>query len=177
MTENIERLLTNYLNARLSWEAWLFMNNADLLKPKPEIRNYVDSNKLLFHLRFLSMKDFHIELYKILKKSKNNKDNIFNLLEQLKQKKTKTSKVEKVLSKLIEHESTIKTILDTRDKFYAHLDEDYRDYLTTMNVEEILFIFIEIEKGIMLLTSKQTLVNRLNDLPSRNDFELCIGST
>ena len=42
----------------------------------------VENSPLLSHLRYLALKDYHIELYKVLKKSPSNKDNIFNLLEK-----------------------------------------------------------------------------------------------
>ena len=62
-----ERLLKNYYNARKSWEGWCYLNNIDLKKKNSSIREYVDQNELLYHCRYLLLKDLHIELYKIIK--------------------------------------------------------------------------------------------------------------
>ena len=77
MQSKITRLLKNFSNARRSWECWCFMVNFNLDNPNLQIVSVVNANPLLFHLRYLSLKDFYIELYKILKNSKNNSDNIF----------------------------------------------------------------------------------------------------
>ena len=83
MTSAIKRLLKNYSNARQSWESWCYMINYNCKERDSTIPKYIDTNELLFHLRYLAMKDFHIELYKILKQTKNNQDNIFTLLENV----------------------------------------------------------------------------------------------
>src|SRR5258706_15605703 len=85
MDTKLDRLLKNYSNARRSWESWCFMVNFNLDKPNAEVREKVDNNPLLFHLRYLALKDFYIEVYKVLKNSKNNSDNIFSQLQELKE--------------------------------------------------------------------------------------------
>ena len=84
MGSKIERLLKNYSNARKSWEAWCFMSglNNELKQEFRATKLQVENSPLLSHLRYLALKDYHIELYKVLKKSPSNKDNIFNLLEK-----------------------------------------------------------------------------------------------
>jgi hypothetical protein len=55
------RLLKNYSNARKNWESWCFMSglNNELKQVDRETKQKVDNNPLLFHLRFLAMKDYH----------------------------------------------------------------------------------------------------------------------
>ena len=84
MGDSINRLIKNHCNARKSWEAWCYMSGFDKENRPSDTKTKIkiDSNPLLFHLRFLALKDFHIEMYKVLKKSKGNRDNIFLLLEK-----------------------------------------------------------------------------------------------
>src|SRR5215204_6591036 len=121
MTSNIERLLKNYSNARQSWEAWCFMVNFDCKEKNSAIVKYIDQHDLLFHLRFLALKDFHIEAYKILRRSSNNKDNVFALLEKVADSdRSKMQAVDSCLAELENQKETIDGIVDLRDKFYAH---------------------------------------------------------
>jgi len=132
----LDRLLKNYYNSRRSWEAWCYLNNIDVQKPNLELRNYCDNNFLLQHVRFLLLKDIHIELYKIIKKGKNTIDNIFTLLIENDSVLANTH-----LKKIEDHNLLIKNITDTRDKFYAHLDKDYNDYLSNAHVNDYYTIF------------------------------------
>lgn len=76
-----ERLLKNYSNARKSWEGWCYLSNIDLKENNSDIKVFVDNNELLYHCRYLLLKDLHIELYKIIKdKESTSRDNIFKLL-------------------------------------------------------------------------------------------------
>lgn len=172
MNTPISRLLINYSNARRSWEAWLFMANYHLTKPDPNEREYINNNELLHHLRYLAFKNFHIEIYKIVKVSKNNNDNIFNLLEKLiERNNSKRLSAEKNLLKLTKNKNTIKRICDIRDKIYAHLDEDYKSYQKQgVPINFYLDCFVAIEEGIMTLTSLKTLQSFLDKIPSKDDL-------
>lgn len=174
MKPEIKRLLKNYSNARQSWEAWCFMVNFNCKTRDRSIVEYIDKHKLLFLLRYLALKDFHIEAYKILKQSRNNKDNIFSLLEQ---KRKSSPAKEKVIMNCLEElercKETITGICDIRDKFYAHLDEGYEAFLKTGTpLPKILNCFMAIEKSIIVLTSKRTIQSYLDKIPSRDDLSL-----
>ena len=176
MLGNIDRLVINYTNARKSWESWCFLNNLHLKNSKPEIIYYVLNNKLLSHLRFLSLKDFQIELYKILKDSKNNKDNIYRLLKEIPEGDSRKSSADKNLLDLANHKKFIMEIIDIRDKFYAHLDKDFKLYIGKEKLVSDLYRCFElIEESIITLTSLEYLMNCLAGITSRDDFELNIN--
>jgi hypothetical protein len=178
MTPNIERLLKNYSNARQSWEAWCFMINFNCDNPNKARLAYIDKNDLLFHLRYLALKDFHIEIYKVLKQGKYDTDSIFKLLKQTAMSdKSKENKVAYNISELEQNRTTIDELCDIRDKFYAHLDKDYEKYLITgTKLADILKCFIAIEQSIITITSLEFLQSYLDNIPSRNDLTLLIES-
>jgi hypothetical protein len=162
-----ERLLRNYFNARKSWEGFCFLNNLDLKTNKPEIRKYTDNNELLYYARYLLFKDLHLELYKILKDSRSTIDNIFGLL-----KNHKSHQADLHLKKLNIFKSEIKLLTDTRDKLYAHLDANYKEYLSSVNVNNYYHIFVLIEQAITILGKENELLKLLNTITSRDEFEL-----
>lgn len=174
MNTPIDRLLKNYSNARRSWETWCFMVNFNLKDPKPDIANYVLNNELLSHLRYLAFKDFHIEMYKIIKNTKNNEDNIVFLLEKLKvDDETKREVIEKNLLELKNNSTTIELICKTRDKFYAHLDKNYESYKDIgLSMPMALNCFIAVENSIITLTSREILQTYLDKIPSKDDMHL-----
>ncbi len=139
-----------------------------------ETKQKVDNNPLLFHLRFLAMKDYHIELYKVLKESYNNKDNIFLLLsKRIRTNPTNKIEVEKALQALNDANSIVIDICDVRDKCYAHLDKDYEKYTSKKQyVVDISNLFYIIEMGIIALSSKEELNIELAKIESRNDYFL-----
>lgn len=167
--EQTERLLKNYSNARKSWEGWCYLNNIDLEIGNHKIIKYTSENELLKHTRYLLCKDFHIELSKILKETWTTADNIFKFL---KEANTTVSKV--ALSKLEEIEETILVITNARDKFYAHLDEDYIDFLGNFKASDYHQTFYLIEQAIIVLGKENELKEILAEIPSRNDFVLDI---
>ena len=176
MENSIERLLLNYSNARQSWEAWCFMINFNCKKPGQERVRYIDTHDLLFHLRYLAMKNFYIEMYKVLRESGNNKDSVFALLKR-KQKEdvTKYDAVELNLSELDKCRDTTKRILELRDKYYAHLDEKYENYLNQgFLLDDITQCFVAVENSIITLTSLKTLQSYLEKVLSRDEFVLSI---
>lgn len=174
MKPEIERLLKNYSNARQSWEAWCFMVNFNCKKRDQSIVEKIDKHELLFHLRFLALKDFHIEAYKVLKNNRNNKDNIFKLLgEKAQSSPSKRRTVVKCLEELEKQKETIDYICNIRDKFYAHLDEDYKDYFKIgTSLSKILNCFTAIEKSIIAVTSKRILQSYLDKIHCRDDLSL-----
>lgn len=149
------------------------LNNDLELKGNLVSKN-IDNNPLLFHLRYLAMKDYHIELYKVLKNSTNNKDNIYNLLEKrIKSNPKNISELEIVLKKLRDEEVVIKDLCDIRDKFYAHLDKNFEKYLLNKNkLEKTQYLFSIIEEIIILLTSYEELMLNLRTIESREDYFL-----
>ena len=133
----------------------------------------VDTHDLFFHLRNLTLKDFHIEAYKILKKSKqNNADNIFNLLKITGVANPDKTKVISIcLDALDTHHATITEICAIRDKYYAHPDVDYEKYLLTGTLlTDIDQVFIAIERAIAVVASPEMLQSYLDKIPSRDDL-------
>lgn len=175
MTDNIERLLVNYSNARKSFEAWCYLNNLDLKICNPELRHYVDNNDLLYHLRYIAHKDFYIELYKILRYKKDNKDNIISLLKTVNPNESKYPDAIKILSEIDAHQHVISRINNIRDKFYAHLDPEHKEYINKDNsIEDLYQCFYLIESSIIVLTSKEFIMTYLDKIPSRDEFNLTI---
>lgn len=173
MTSKIERLLKSYTNCRKSWECWCFMANFNVEKNNLRIVVNVNNNPLLFHLRFLALKDFCIEAYKILKNSKNNPDNIFTQLKEFENVNAdKSFEVNECLISLDNETQTITHICNVRDKFYAHLDKESNDYIDDFKVRNILKCFMAIEKAIIVLSSEETLKRCLDNITSRNEFSL-----
>ncbi len=173
MNESISRLVFNYLNARKSWESLCYMVDLNLKEPKPEVREFVDKNELLIHLRYLAYKDFFIELYKILKDRDNNSDNVFKLLRLVHDGNEYKEKAQNLLIELNSNIDIINKITNIRDKYYAHLDKDYEKYLNEKTlIENFYNCFILIEKAILILTLENYLLQKLEELPSRDEFKL-----
>jgi hypothetical protein len=168
---SISRLLKNYLNARKSWEGYCYLNNIDLKHNNATIRKYVDGNKLLFHCRYLLLKDLHIELYKIIKDSRKTEDNIFKLLRE-----NDSSEANDLIDNLNEFKSKLISITDIRDKFYAHLDKNYVEYLDSFKIEDYYKTFELIENAILTLGYETELKELLKDIPSRDEFEILINN-
>ncbi len=164
----IERLLKTYYNARKSWEGWCYLNNIDLKKNNSIIRKYADENELLFHCRYLLLKDLHIELYKIIKnKDYTSRDNIFKLL-----KECNSEQAQNLILKLTDFQIELDSLTDTRDKFYAHLDEAYKDFLDSFEIENYYKTFEYIESAIIILGKEKELKEFLKSIPSRDDLNL-----
>lgn len=174
LPSSIVRLLKNYCNARKSWEAWCYLSglNDDLEQQFRLTKTQVDNSPLLSHLRFLAMKDYHIELYKVLKKSNFNKDNLFLLLEKrLRSNPKNKNQVEDALNNLNDYAEVIDAHCNVRDKYYAHLDKDYKKYIENNRyVSETNHLFHLIEKAIIELTSLEVLQSQLNMIQSRKDY-------
>ena len=154
MNKSIDRLIRNYCNARKSWEVWCYLSGLDneFKTSKKEVQQIVDDNPLFFHLRYLSMKDYYIELYKVIKESSFNADNIFNLLQKrIKSNPKNIDEVKKALNGLSEIKETIVGFCNIRDKFYAHLDKDFEKYINKgKSLKETNQLFFAIEKGMCM---------------------------
>lgn len=176
INDSVDRLIKNYCNARRSWEVWCYLSgfDNDFNISKKEVRQTVDVNPLFFHLRYLSMKDYYIELYKIVKESQNNKDNLYNLLQKrIKSNPKNIVEIESALNGLFEIWDTIKYVCDIRDKFYTHLDKDFKEYTASkINILSTNKLFEKIEKGIISLTSLEELNENLNQINSREDYDI-----
>jgi hypothetical protein len=163
-----ERLLLNYSNARKSWEGWCYLNNIDLKNENSAIRKTADENELLFHCRYLLLKDLHIELYKIIrKKDRTSPDNIFKLL-----KECNSESAQSLLVELNNFQDKLDSLTGTRDKFYAHLDDDYLDYIKSFKIDDYYKTFEFIESAIIILGKKTELYDALKLIPSRDEFTL-----
>jgi hypothetical protein len=173
---SLSQLLKNYSNARKSWEVWCYMSGLSN-ECKQEFRAtklQVDNSTLLSHLRSLAMKDYHIELYKVLKNTLNNKDNIFTLLEKRVRSNPKNKlEVEKALQVLNAEMKIINDHCHIRDKFYAHLDKDYEKFTSKKTyVADTGNLFHIVEMGIIALTSEEQLKKELEKIDSRDDYRI-----
>jgi hypothetical protein len=177
MDDSLKRLLKNYSNARRSWEVWCFMVNYNVKTSRVDLPRHFRKDSFLSHYLYLSLKDYYIEMYKIVKYSKKNEDNIFALLQtQIDNKTNRADQAKICLDELNKIESIIKTICNIRDKFYAHLDKDYQDYIYKgVSVEDDIPCFIAIEKAIIALTSTEILQSYLDEIPSRDDFAFTLN--
>ncbi len=174
MEQNLKRLLKNYSNARRSWEVWCYMLNIEVETVRFDIARYIKNDNFLSHFLYLSMKDFYIEMYKIIKESKHNEDNVFHLLNTLiKTNPEKSEQAKLNLNELKKIEPIIKTMCDIRDKYYAHLDKDYENYIYRgFKIGDDKKCFYAIEQALITLSSKEMLQSYLDAIPSRNEFRL-----
>lgn len=176
MTNPLDRLIFTYAHARRSWGSWCYMVDHNVKIDRPDINEYVNNDNLLSHLRYLALKDFNIEITKIIKESRNNSDNIFKYLKELTgDANPKKSVVEECLEQLNSCASTIKSIVGWRDKYFAHLDPDFEQHIKSIPLVDINKCFAAIENSIMTLTSKDTLLSQLDKIPSRDEFQLKIN--
>ncbi len=163
-----ERLLKNYSNARKSWEGWCYLSNFDLKENNSDIKVFVDNNELLYHCRYLLLKDLHIELYKIIKdKESTSRDNIFKLLRNKNNEEARL-----LLENLDNFKAELNSLTNIRDKFYAHLDENYKDFLDSFTIENYYKTFEFIESAIIILGKEKELLESLKLIPSRDEFKI-----
>lgn len=174
MDAQLERLLKNYCNVRQSYEAWSFMINANLKVPQIDTANRIRENKLLSHLCYLAIKDFYFEFCKILKETDDNKDSIFALLKNLMHTNDlKKKEVELNLTDLEKNKITITQLCNQRDRYFTHLDKDHDHFrLSSISDNDIMKVFTVVEKSIVTLTSMETLLIYLDEIPSRDEFKL-----
>lgn len=184
MKDNIERLLKNYLNTRKSWESWCYLVssggldfNTGQYDYDSSIKKIVDENILLSHLRYLAFKDFHIEIYKIIRNSLNTTDNIFSVLNIfLIERPDLKYEIQACLKTFGELQLEIKKMTDIRDKLYAHLDPNYKDYIEMKSgLKEYNETLKAIEAAIILLISNDRFQKALAEIPSRDEFNLPDG--
>lgn len=176
MESKIDRLLRNYGNARRSWEVWCYLSglNNDCKQVFRENKLKVDKSPLFSHFRFLAMKDYHIELYKVLKNTSNNKDNIFAILDKRVRSNPKNKlEVEQALQLLNADFELVNDHCDIRDKFYAHLDKDFEKYTSKKSyVVDTSNLFHIVEKAIIALTSEEQLKQVLSEIDSRDELRI-----
>lgn len=174
MDAQLERLLKNYCSVRQSYEAWSFMVNSNLKVPQSDRAKHIQENKLLSHLCYLAIKDFYLEFYKILKESDDNKDNIFTLLKTLIHTNgLKKKEAELNLAELEKNKITMTQLCNQRDKYFTHLDRDGEHFrLSGILDNDIMKVFTAIEKSIVTLTSLESLLTYLDEIPSRDEFKL-----
>lgn len=176
MSKSIDRLIKNYTNARKSWEVWCFMSglNNELKQEFRATKLKVDNSPLLRYFRYLAMKDYHIELYKVLKNTPNNKDNVYILLKKRIRSNPKNKSALEIAHQLLNNEMAIvKDHCDIRDKFYAHLDRDYERYMSKKSyLIDTSNLFHIVEMVIIALTSEEELKKELAKIDSRNDYRI-----
>jgi hypothetical protein len=130
-------------------------------------------DRLIFNYSHARRSWEYIEITKIIKESKNNGDNIFKFLKAVtNEENPKKHEAIKCIEQLNECSEIINSIIGARDKYFAHLDPDFKPYLKSLSLMDINRCFIAIEKGIMILTSKETLLSQLDKIPSRDEFQL-----
>lgn len=174
MEAHLERLLKNYCNVRQNYEAWSFMVNAGLKVPQLETAKRIRDNKLLSHLCYLAIKDFYFEFYTLLKESNDNKDSIFALLKTLIHKNdSKKKEAELNIAELEKNKVTIIQLCNLRDRYVSYLNKDHDSYrLSGISDNDIMKVFTAVEKSIVTLTSLESLLIYLDEIPSRDEFKL-----
>ncbi|MES2836479.1 MAG: hypothetical protein V4667_03060 [Bacteroidota bacterium] len=145
-----------------------------------EIRNYVSQcgswvNKkiseepILFHWLSLLQKDLFIEINKIVKITKNGelKGFIGKAIDEF-----NNPDKEKLKQFFFENENMlfIQKINNSRNKYYAHLDPDYQDYIKPYYQHDLELLLLEIEKTIIAIYGKKELIVYLSKIPSSKDY-------
>lgn len=162
-----------FSNIRKDWEIIMYLSpNRDR-----EIGTFVNNNDLLQHWRFLNFKSLFIEIIKVVnivtqKETglKNYKGSIIDAIND-----SDLTKREKAIQKrkLIKLESTILKIKNARDKFYAHLDGNYRNFIGAgVPMEELRKLVFVIQGIISNLYGKGEMRELLSQIPSRDDYTL-----
>lgn len=68
----------------------------------------------------------------------------------------------------------MKIMIGARDKYFAHLDPDFNNYLKTFSIMNVNECFIAIENSLMIISSRETLLFHLAQIPSRDELQLKI---
>ena len=97
------------------------------------------------------------------------KANIFKLLKSLDSNESLT-----LINELNDFKPVLDSLTNTRDKFYAHLDEDYEEFLETFEIDNYYKTFEYLESAIIILGKEKELNELLKTIPSRDEFELKI---
>ena len=174
MKESIDRLMLNYLSARQSWECWCFTITSDPYNYETSSRKVFDDNPLLNELRRITLKDVVIELYKIIGESRFNEDNVFTVLKNFKSIRPDLNiNIEEILAEYESNSEKIERIKAIRNKYFAHRDANFALYENKqMPLSDFDDIFIMIENTLILLTSKETVEQKLILLTSRNEYKI-----
>lgn len=174
METTINMLMMNYLSARQSWECWCFTVTSDRNNYNSSPKKVFDDNPLLNELRRIALKDVAIELYKIIGNSDSNKDNVFKVLKKFKiARPDLNSQIEEVLGQFATNSEKIERITTLRNKYFAHRDANYAIYENKqIPVSDIDDIFIMIENALILVTSKETVEQKLILITSRSEYKI-----
>lgn len=123
-------------------------------KHNREFKKAVDGDPLLFHWRYLSLKDFYIETvkmaYYVIPRGKTKKEFRGLLADAIKESTwSKTEKTRQEI-KILRLDPKIQSMKLTRDKYYAHLDTDHEWFLkndvSLPDMQKIIFVI----QGIMV---------------------------
>lgn len=170
---NKELLLESFSNVRKDWEIIMYLSP----NRNREIGEYVNGNDLLQHWRYLNFKSLFIELYKIVTisidrntKAKTFKGSIIDAIDDSDLNQRDKARQKRKLAKL---QDTILEIKNLRDKYYAHLDGNYRNFLGAgVPMEKLRKLVFVIQGVISNLYGNGEMRNLLNEIPSRDDYNL-----
>ena len=172
MNNTKERLIRTYTNIRRNYEIILYLSKRN----NRAISLLVNSDELLSHWRYLTFKDLHIEIDKAISfrkpKNKKNSKPIFCGLEIdcFNNSNLSKKKREKLNNKRLTRKEEITTIRNTRDKFYAHIDADYKIYLGNQSIREIEKIVFLIQDIMCKIFGNKEVTEILQTIPSSNDY-------
>ena len=80
-----------------------------------------------------------------------------------------------LLESLDNFKAELNSLTNIRDKFYAHLDENYKDFLDSFSIEDYYKTFEFIESAIIILGKEKELLESLKFIPSRDEFKIKIS--
>jgi hypothetical protein len=141
-----------------------------------ELNHLVNNDELLSHWRYLTFKDLHIEINKAITvvKPKGKLEYEFGglVMDILNSSTLSDAKKYKLHKKMVLLKDAIKTIKNTRDKFYAHIDADYEKYLGNQNIRDIEKIVFLIQHIMCKVLGNKEMTEILIKIPSSNDYSI-----
>ena len=174
MNNTKQRLIRTYVNIRRNYEIILYLTK----RKNRAISILVNSDELLSHWCYLTFKDLHIEIDKAIsfRKPKNKKetDFVFSglVMHIFNESNLNENKKAKLYNKILTLKDAIKTIRNTRDKFYAHIDADYESYLGNQSLRDIEKIVFLIQDIMCKIFGNKEVTEILNTIPSSNDYSI-----
>lgn len=161
-----------FTNIRKDWEILMYLSHRN----RREIKNYVDDNPLLFHWRYLTFKDIFIEIDKMISHRSKGKDKpktlqgkIIDTISNSDLSEKNKLELRKRLSKRLE---TIKQITSVRDKYYAHLDKDFKGYLGGIRMNDLRKLIFVVQGILVRVYGKRDIEEILKEIPSSDDYDL-----
>ncbi len=169
MDNTKERLIRTYINIRRNYEIILYLTKRN----NKAIRLLVNSDELLSHWRYLTYKDLQIELDKALSFRKSKKGNyVFSglVIDIFNSSDLSNKKRERLKNKILIFKEAITEVRNTRDKFYAHIDTDFKSYLGNQSIGDIEKIIFLIQDIMCKVFGNKKVTEILETIPSSNDY-------